>query len=55
MGDRARCYVAITIYEADYLEQRDISFVVLPVGYLDADEQGAVGFSIEIIVFVSSR
>ena len=37
------------------LEQIDISLVVLPIRYLDADEQVAVGFAMEIIVFVSSR
>ena len=55
LGDRARCYVTIRICEAEIIEQRYISLVVLPRRYLDADEQGEVGFSMEIIVFVSSR
>ena len=55
MDNRARCYVAIRICEAESLEQIDISLVVLPVRSLDAYEKGAVGFSMEITVFVSSR
>ena len=37
------------------IEQRYISFVVLPVKYLDTDAQGAAGFFMEITVLVSSR
>ena len=55
MGDRARCYVTIRICEAASLEQIDVSLVVLPRRYLDIDERVVVGFTMEIIVFVSSR
>ena len=55
MGDCTRCYVTIRICEAESLGKRDILLVVLPVRYLDAYEQGEVGLSMEISVFVSSR
>ena len=55
MGDHTRCYVDIRIFEAAYLEQREISLVVLPGRSLDADEQVSVGFAMDLIVFVSSR
>ena len=38
-----------------YLEKIDISFVGLPGISLDADEQGAVGFSVERLVLIYSR
>ena len=55
MGYRARCYVAIRICEAESLEQRDISLVVLPVRSLDEYEKGSVEFYMEVTIFVSSR
>ena len=54
MGDRARCYVAIRICETEYLEQIEISLVVLPGISLDADERGSIGFDMDITVFISS-
>ena len=55
LDDRARCYVAIGICEAEYMEQRDIPLVGLYRVSLDTDEQGAVGLSTEITVLISSR
>ena len=54
LGDRARRYVAIRIYEAESLEQIDISLVVLPVRSLDTYEKVAVGLFMEITISVSS-
>ena len=55
LGDRTRCYISIRICEAAPLEQREVSRVGLLGRSLDSDEQVAVGFSVEILVFISSR
>ena len=44
---------SIRICDAEYLEQRDISLVGIPGISLDAYEQGAVGLSVEVLVFIS--
>ena len=55
MGDCARFDFAISICEAEYIEQRDISLVVLPGRSLDEDERVSVGLDMEIIALVFSR